>query len=130
MIFGAYPCCDAPLSIAMTEKPGFIRELCPNCGTPVWHRMSRFDPESWTEEQFLKEHRVDEETKQIISLMPEARIEDLLTPDQLQELRNRMERLLLYGDGSIKPTGLITRTEPPQVGKKAEERKRKEAEGQ
>lgn len=109
MIFGSYPCCNAPLSIAMTERAGFIRELCPHCGFPVWHHMSRLDPESWTEEEFLKEYRVNEVTKQVeeIAAAPE------LTPAQKEALLAMMNKLLLYGDFTIEvPRGLVRGLSP------------------
>lgn len=96
MIFGDYPCCNASLAIAMSERAGYFRELCPSCGTAVWHKMSRLDPQSWTEVDFLKEYRVDEATKQIIKLHPEP--ETHLTEDQQKALVEYFNNLLLYGD--------------------------------
>lgn len=67
MMIGNYPCCDAPLMIVLPgcRLPVISSELCPGCGAKVWHKFSRIDPESWTDEAFLKEWKVDEETKQI-----------------------------------------------------------------
>lgn len=66
MVIGEYPCCDGGLMIAMPEKtPAYVRENCPHCGVVVWHRLSRIDPQSWTESDFLSEHDVDETTKKI-----------------------------------------------------------------
>jgi hypothetical protein len=72
MIFGSYPCCNATLAISMSEKAGYIRELCPTCGAAVWHLMSRIDPQSWTEDDFLKEHNVDEAAKTVTRIKTEA----------------------------------------------------------
>lgn len=92
----------------MTEQSGYVREICPHCGVPVWHHISRFDPESWTEANFLKEYRIDEQTKQVAQITPEPRIEDFLTSDELKSLADEMERRLIYGDGSdIEPIGII-----------------------
>ena len=54
MIFGSYPCCDAPSQMAMSDSPGFVRESCPYCGAVVWHWLSRIDPQSWTDDSFLR----------------------------------------------------------------------------
>lgn len=65
MIFGNYPCCGSALAISMPERAAYHRENCPACGAVVWHRLSRIDPQSWTEDRFLAEHEVDEQTKTI-----------------------------------------------------------------
>lgn len=68
MIFGEYPCCDGELTLTIpagARLPRYFREECPHCGTPVWHKLSRFEPMSWTEADFLEEFDVDTETKQI-----------------------------------------------------------------
>ncbi len=66
MVLGNYPCCDAALMIAVPEKtPAYFREECPECGAVVWHRLSRIDPMSWLEADFLADHIVDPETMTI-----------------------------------------------------------------
>ena len=65
MISGAYPCCDKPLKLTIPigkRLPLYQREICPHCGTPVWHMISRFQPTSWIEADFLDEHNVDPAT--------------------------------------------------------------------
>ncbi|HLY90847.1 MAG TPA: hypothetical protein VKQ27_17830 [Acetobacteraceae bacterium] len=60
MIFGEYPCCNGHLCLSMPEKtPAYFPENCPHCGAKVWHRLSRVESMSWTEEDFLNEHDVD-----------------------------------------------------------------------
>jgi hypothetical protein len=104
MIFGDYPCCNAPLAIAMPERPGFFRELCPACGTAVWHKMSRLDPQSWTEVDFLKEYRVDEVTNQVTELTPAPELSETQQLVLEEEIINR----LLYGDpSSPEPVGIL-----------------------
>jgi hypothetical protein len=39
--------------------PAYRRENCPHCDAVVWHRLSRVEPMSWTELDFLAEHEVD-----------------------------------------------------------------------
>lgn len=66
MIFGSYPCCDGDLCLSMPDRtPAWAPEDCPHCGARVWHRFSRVESMSWTEADFLAEHEVDQETKQI-----------------------------------------------------------------
>lgn len=67
MIIGEYHCCDSPLFIELPEVklPKFLKETCPNCGKTVWHKLSRVDPESYTEESFLKCFAIDETNKTI-----------------------------------------------------------------
>lgn len=69
MIIGTYPCCDAPFVFETPQDrrlPAFIKESCPHCGTVVWHKLSRVDPTSWTEADFLLQFTVDEATREII----------------------------------------------------------------
>lgn len=69
MIFGSYPCCNEPLALALPsgkhKLPAYASETCPHCGATVWHKFSRWDPISWTEEDFLKEFEIDPETKMV-----------------------------------------------------------------
>ena len=66
MVLGSYPCCDAPLMIPVPEKtPAYFSEECDECGAIVWHRLSRVDPMSWLEADFLADHIVDAETMTI-----------------------------------------------------------------
>lgn len=63
MVVGSYPCCDGPLALSVPDKcPAFIEEVCPHCGRTVWHRLSRIDPESWLEEDFLKVYSINRDT--------------------------------------------------------------------
>lgn len=66
MIFGEYPCCEGELTLAMPDQtPAYAREECPYCGTPVWHKFSRIQSTTWTEEEFLKTHDLDYEKRTI-----------------------------------------------------------------
>lgn len=68
MIVGEYPCCDGPFSATIpagARLPLFYTEKCPHCGETVWHKLSRFEPMSWTEADFLAEFEIDDETKEI-----------------------------------------------------------------
>lgn len=67
MIFGEYPCCDGPLSLEVPDRSGvFSREVCPHCGHAVWHWLSRIDPKSYLEEEFLDLYEVDHETRRVV----------------------------------------------------------------
>lgn len=64
MIIGQYPCCNADFTLAVPKKtPAYLPEDCPHCGVKVWHVVSRVDPISYTEEEFLKLYDVDYEKK-------------------------------------------------------------------
>ena len=67
MIIGKYPCCGAHLMIELPEGelPKIAWENCTECGTKVYHKFSRIDPKSWTEEGFLREYEIDEKTKSV-----------------------------------------------------------------
>lgn len=66
MIFGDYPCCGGRLALAVPDQtPVFAQEDCPHCGAPVWHRLSRFLPESWTEAGFKAEYDHDPKTNTV-----------------------------------------------------------------
>lgn len=45
--------------------PIFRKEECRGCGKVVWVKYSRIDPTAWTEAEFLQDHIVDEEKKEI-----------------------------------------------------------------
>ena len=63
---GEYPCCGGALFLSWDEESfGYAPEDCPHCGAKVWHRFSNYQPESWTEEEFLKRHSVNHETRSI-----------------------------------------------------------------
>lgn len=80
MMIGGYPCCDGSLWITMPDKtPAYWRELCPHCGAPVWHKLSRADPMSWKEADFLAEFVVDHAAKTIVPRQRETTI--ILTPE-------------------------------------------------
>lgn len=112
MIFGEYPCCGADLAIPMPERtPKYLPETCPKCGAKVWHVLSRLSPESFTEDEFLRRHEVDESTHTVrdrYAAIEEAIARTLESDPRFAEIRNEIERSLLYGNSSIKPRGLIT----------------------
>lgn len=69
VMVGTSPCCGAPLLIALPPGPlpRFARDVCDSCGARLWHRFSRVNPETWTEEQFLVAFEVDDGAKTIKS---------------------------------------------------------------
>ncbi len=106
MIFGSYPCCDGDLTLGVPdETPVIQREICPHCGTLVWHKLSRLDPESWTDAQFLEIYDVDDETKAVTLKNPAAQISptereimDKITSKVAEMIE---EDMLTRGDGSF-----------------------------
>ena len=71
MMIGSYPCCDGELWIPMPDRtPSYSPGVCPHCGAKVWHRFSRLDPMTYTEEDFLRRFTVDVETTQITAKEP------------------------------------------------------------
>jgi len=67
MILGSYPCCGAPLMLELPDAqlPRFGRHECEECGTAIWTWITRINPMSWTEDEFLANFDVDPETKSI-----------------------------------------------------------------
>jgi hypothetical protein len=108
MVFGDYPCCGGELAISIPERtPAYSAESCPHCGAKVWHRLSRIDPQSWTEADFLAEYEVDEGAKTIKERNPVPPAPPM--PLELMEaFAKMMEDALLYGESSVeKPAGLL-----------------------
>lgn len=109
MIFGEYPCCGGALTLSLPEGadlPAIAPEDCPHCSAKVWHKFSRWDPESWTDEEFRKAYDVNEADK---SVSPRYAREALVLPPGLQRLMDErmdlaigeaaleMEHMLLHG---------------------------------
>ena len=66
MIFGDYPCCGGALAIAMPKnRIGVLPESCPHCGVKVWHILSRINPTSYVDQEFLKLYEVDDQRKTV-----------------------------------------------------------------
>ena len=104
MNFGDCPYCDDFTGFfKVPEKtPCYAKVKCESCGKEIWYRFSRIDPEAWTIEDFEKEFKIDEETRQVIELNPAPKIKP--TQEQLREIEN----LMLYGDSLIeKPIGIL-----------------------
>lgn len=101
MIFGDYPCCKGDLCIAVpANAPGWVREECPHCKAPVWHYLSRLDPYSLTEADFLEKYEVDEATKsaRLRNPPPPLTPEQQALVDKVREaVTKEAVRRLLYG---------------------------------
>lgn len=66
MIVGTCIHCSEPFMLEVPEQtPVFRRHTCDACQQPMWTKISRVDPVSWTEEAFLREHEIDHATRRI-----------------------------------------------------------------
>lgn len=69
MIIGGCPYegCDGDVWLGCDEwpMPSFYRHTCEKCGKNIWTKITRVDPQSWTEEGFLSTYEIHEETKSI-----------------------------------------------------------------
>jgi hypothetical protein len=45
------------------RTPAYLPEDCPHCGAKVWHVVSRWEPVSYTEADFLERYEVDFEAR-------------------------------------------------------------------
>lgn len=64
MIFGTFPCCNGAYSFAIPEGqslPVYFKENCPHCEAVVWHKISKWDPMTWVESEFLEEFTVNDD---------------------------------------------------------------------
>ena len=106
MIIGTCPYegCEGRVweAIADLPLPKYQKHTCEECKRVIWTKHSRIDPCSWTEENFLKEYRVNKKTK-VIELRKKPK---KLTPKELllQELMNKVMRdyitnMMIYGVG-------------------------------
>lgn len=110
MIFGAYPCCDGPLALALPdgELPRYAPEACPHCGARVWHKFSRLVPESWTEKDFLAEFIVDEAGKRVTPRKEPTALEIAAAKIAAESVAGMLVEEILHGNGSEgKPLGLF-----------------------
>ena len=67
MIFGECPYCNEPMfnSLWNGQLPAFQRLIVSCCNKPVWLKHSRIDPVAYSEENFLKEYKVNKETHEV-----------------------------------------------------------------
>lgn len=74
MIFGECPYedCDGSLHLALAESHvgGFQRHNCETCGRQIWTFHSRWNPHSYTQEDFEAKYDVDEKTREITEKTP------------------------------------------------------------
>jgi len=111
MIFGCYPCCGGDLTLGVPDlSPQFQKETCPHCSSIVWHKLSRIDPESWIEAEFLALYDVDEEKKHIAPKNDPKRIVNPEIDALVLEYMNKSADIiaedwaneLLYGKSTVK----------------------------
>ena len=66
MIFGTTPCCDEALVLDTPDKtPAWGSGPCKHCGALLWHYLSRIEPASYTEEDFLANFIVDHDARTV-----------------------------------------------------------------
>lgn len=67
MIFGScpYPDCECDFTIPLHNGTPIERQVCDNCKRVFWTFHSRFDPKSWTDEEFRTVANVDDEAHTI-----------------------------------------------------------------
>ncbi len=66
MIIGGCPYCDEFMSNPIVQKPPQVQKIIMSCcGNTVWLWHSRINPKAYTNEQFLKDFEIDEQTKTI-----------------------------------------------------------------
>ena len=94
MILGSYPCCDGSLAIEVPgDAPVYFTEACPHCGAAVWHRLSRSDPESWTEEEFWHRYEIiDGEVVEKLCRSPFVSFALALAPDAATQAVDAFQR--------------------------------------
>jgi len=65
MNFGECPYddCSGLLMLEVPRQtPAYVKLDCDDCGRAVWYRLSRVDPDCWTEVEFLRRYSVDGKT--------------------------------------------------------------------
>jgi hypothetical protein len=69
MICGVFPCCnEEPLMLEISETGHlgmFMKDVCPGCGTTVFHYLSSLMPYSVTEADFNECYEIDEDSKKL-----------------------------------------------------------------
>lgn len=101
MICGSFPCCGEPFATEMPDGgPFYAEDVCPACGAKIWHKLSRVDPQSWLEADFLAEHTVDPVTRvveEIAPATPETEFERQFRERYADLLNRGMEHHLIHG---------------------------------
>ncbi len=69
MIIGECPYdgCDGDIMLGCDgwPMPSFYKHECETCKKYIWTKITRIDPQSFTEEDFLSTHKINEDTKSI-----------------------------------------------------------------
>lgn len=69
MIIGQCPYsdCDGSIWLGCDDwpMPSVYKHKCKVCDKVIWTNISRIDPKSWTEKDFIETHKIDEETKKV-----------------------------------------------------------------
>lgn len=75
-IFGGCPYDDCNAPLVLPDPPsgrrGFQPSECERCNRRIWSHLSRVNPWSMTEADFLTEYEVDEATKSVKRLTTES----------------------------------------------------------
>lgn len=115
MIFGGCPYCDAAQCNPYAGHPALQKIVCEDCGKTYWLKHSNWDPEAFTEEQFVERYEVDEETKSVIdkrarreaearAANPELWAEiDAKMAEAAEAVSRKMTDLLLFGSYTEEP---------------------------
>lgn len=109
MIVGGCPYCDASQHNSYQGPGVFQRIECEECHKSYWLRHSNFDPEAYTEADFLERYEVNPETKVITDKALErekkARAEnpeiwaliDARVEETAKAMAKKLEDNILYG---------------------------------
>lgn len=69
MIIGSCPYNDCKGEVFLGcddwKMPSLYKHFCEDCKRAIWTKITRVDPQSWTEEEFLRNFVIDEENKSI-----------------------------------------------------------------
>lgn len=112
MIFGECPYCDKHVDNAMPEHSGvFLKCICESCDKTYWLWASRVQSWAMTEEGFLQDYIVDEESKTVEERNPAPPLTPLQKQVQallFEGMSKAWEDLLLNGVGGGPYKGLLS----------------------
>lgn len=100
-----YAGCDGFFSTVLPERtPVYYQTVCDLCQRVVWLKLSRVDPEAYTEDSFVQKYLVNKETHTIEPRekpQPLTGLEKAIADEVVRRVMGQALHDLMFGMGSV-----------------------------